>query len=118
MRQAWAFTSEINHSEAVAVEVSDGKGRWWSGYWILTFDADGLATVLSAATGGIQRLPQDRWRDPIEEKLLTAERALLRVEGETGRIPVSGWAAAGHPAQILAAACAILRSDRHSLVHQ
>ncbi|MEB3353763.1 MAG: hypothetical protein VKM34_05960 [Cyanobacteriota bacterium] len=72
VNQVSAFSTGIGRPGAVAIEVSDARGRWWSGYWILTFDADGLVTVLSAATGAIQRLPQDRWRDPAEEMLLAS----------------------------------------------
>lgn len=73
MNKVSAFNNGIGRPGAVPIEVSDARGRWWGGFWLLAFHPDGFISALSAATGAIRRLPQDRWRDPIEEKLLAAD---------------------------------------------
>jgi hypothetical protein len=55
-------------------------GRWFPGFEVLGFGADGLTSIRSSRTGAVRRLPPNLWRDPVLPSSIRTSRLLLPIE--------------------------------------
>lgn len=70
-----------------AVEVLGSTGRWFSGFGLLGFGPDGLASIRSSRTGAVRRLPANQWRNPVLPSSTRTSRVLLPIEPDARPAP-------------------------------